>query len=371
MKVPVNEPMLAKNAKKYVNECLDSNWISSGGKFVDLFESKFSDFIGMKYGVANTSGTASLHLAMLCLGIQKGDEVILPVHTMMSTAAAVSYVGAKPVFVDVDSETYNIDVSKIEEKISNKTKAILVVDLFGHPVDYDPILKLARNYHLKTIDDSAQSHGATYKGKMVGSMTDISCFSFYANKIITTGEGGMLLTNNKKFFEEAKSFRDLYHNKKHRFLHDKIGYNYRMTNLQAAIGLAQVEEIKKFLKIKKNMAKLYFNNLKGVEGIKLPTTKDYAESVFWMFTILIDRKKFGTTRDNLMNELKKYQIDSRTTFVSLNKQPPFRNLSKNKKFPISEYVEKTGLYLPSGLAITKKQIDYVCNCIKKIHKKYN
>lgn len=370
MKVPVNEPLLAKNTKKYVDYCIKTNWISSGGSFLKRFEKKFSNFIGMKYGVANTSGTASLHLAMLSLGISKNDEVILPAHTMMSSAAAISYVGAKPVLVDIESETYNIDVNKIEEKISKKTKAIMIVDLFGHAVDYDPILKLSREYNLYTVDDAAQSHGATYKGKMVGSLTDISCFSFYANKIITTGEGGMMLTNNKTFFEEATSFRDLYHNKKRRFLHDKIGYNYRMTNLQAAIGLAQLEEIRKFLKIKKSMAQLYNENLEDVDGIKLPTKHRYANPVHWMYVILVNKKKFGIDRNHLMKELKKYHVDTRTTFISINKQPPYRNLFKKEQFPVSDYVEKMGLYLPSGLAITRQQIDYVCNCIKKIHKKY-
>ena len=369
MKIPVNEPLLAKNVKKYVLECIETNWISSGGNYVKKFENDFSKFIGMKYGISNTSGTSSLHLAMLSLGIGKDDEVIMPAHTMIATAAAVSYVGAKPILVDIEFDTYNIDPTKIEEKISNKTKCILLVDLFGHPVDYDPILKLSRKYNLYTVDDAAQSHGAKYKGKMVGSLTDISCFSFYANKIITTGEGGMLLTNNKKIAEKASSFRDLCHNKKKRFLHDEIGYNYRMTNLQAAIGTAQLEEIKNFLKIKKNMASVYHENLKNIEGIQFPTSKNYADPVFWMYTILIDKKKFGINRDTLMTKLKFFGIDSRTTFISLNKQPPYRKFFKNQKFPISEHVEKNGLYLPSGLAITEKQIHYVCNCIKKIYKK--
>lgn len=371
MKVPVNEPLLTQNAKKYVNQCLDTNWISSAGEFITKFEEKFCSFNKMKYGVANSSGTASLHLAMLSLEIGKGDEVILPAQTMISTAAAVMYVGARPVLVDSEIDTYNMDTNKIESKITKKTKAILMVDLFGHPVDYKPILKIAKNYNLFTIDDAAQAHGAKYNDKNVGSMTDISCFSFYANKIITTGEGGMMLTNNKKIFENAKLYRDMYHNKNQRFFHDKIGYNYRMTNLQAAIGLAQLEKIEKFIKIKKMMAKRYIKNLKNVKGIKLPIEKDYAKSVYWMFTILINEKDFGINRNQLMNELRKNKIDTRTTFISLNKQPPIKKWYKNQKYPVSEHVEKTGMYLPSGLAITNKQIDYVSECIKKIHKKYN
>ena len=242
-KIPVNEPAISKNALKYVTDCIKTGWVSSSGKYLKDFEEKFAKFLGVKHAITTTNGTTALHLAILALGIKKGVEVILPSHTMMSSAAAIVYTGATPVLVDVERDSWNMDVSQIEEKISKRTKAIMPVHIYGHPVDMDPIIALAKKYHLYIIEDAAESTGAEYKRKLTGTLGDIGCFSFYANKIITTGEGGMMVTNNDKIANHARLLKDMAHSPQKRFLHKEIGFNFRMTNLQAALGVAQLEEL--------------------------------------------------------------------------------------------------------------------------------
>lgn len=366
--IPVNEPVVSKQAKKNVIEAIDTNWLSSAGKFVSEFEDKFSGYLGLKYGVAVSNGTAALHVALLSLGIDKGDEVIVPAFTMAATWLAVLYVGAKPVFVDCEPDTYNIDPNLVEEKITQRTKAIIPVHIYGHPVDMIPIKKLAQKHKLFIVEDAAEAHGAEYKGKKCGSFGDINCFSFYANKIITSGEGGMLVTNNKKLADKAKRFRDLCHSSKKRFIHDRLGYNFRLTNLQAAVGVGETANIKKYLNKKQFMAKQYNQLLKNIPGLKLPTTKKYAKNVYWMYAILVDPKQFGINKDRLKVKLKEQGIDTRDFFYPPNQQPILKPyLSRSDKFPNTEFISKTGLYLPSGLAITSEQIKRICQTIKQIH----
>lgn len=366
--IPVNVPLIAPNAKKYVLDCLKTGWISSAGKYIDIFEKKFAQFIGVKYALSCTNGTAALHLACETLGIKKGDEVIMPTLTMIASAYAICYSGAKPVLVDSEPETFNINPDLIAKKITKKTKAIMLVHLYGHSCDIDPIIKVAKKHKLFIIEDAAEVHGGKYKGKMLGSLGDIGCFSFYANKIVTTGEGGMIVTNSKKLYQKAKMIKDLAHSANKRFLHTRIGYNYRMTNLQAALGLAQLEEVNKYIKIKKQMAKTYNQKLKDVEGLILPIEKDYAFNVYWMYAVLVDEKKFGISKDELRKKLYKEGVDTRDFFIPVHQQPALTQLGwyKNEKYPIAEKLSKTGFYIPSGLAITKKQIDKVCRKIKKI-----
>lgn len=367
--IPVCEPFLNGNEKKYINDCVESGWISSKGKYVNMFEREFSKYCGSKYGITTSNGTVALHLALAALGIQKGDEVIIPSFTMISTAFAVAYTGAKLVLVDADPVTWNIDVSKIEDKITDKTKVIIPVHIYGHPVDMDPLLKLAKENNIYVVEDAAEAHGAEYKGIKVGALGDIGCFSFYANKIITCGEGGMVVTNNHEIALKAISLKNLcFPSKRRIYIHSDIGYNYRMTNMQAAIGLAQLEKIDDLVHRRREHAYLYNECLKKINGITLPPEEKWAKNVYWMYSILIDEKEFGLSRDQLMSELEKKGIETRPFFVPMHMQPVFRDrgLFIGERYPVAEKISKQGLNLPSGSGLTKEQILFVCNVIKKV-----
>lgn len=365
--IPVCEPFIGEKELEYVTDCLKTNWISSKGKYIEEFEQKFATYCGCKYGIATTSGTTALHLALVSLAIGPGDEVIIPTFTMISTAFAVAYTGAKPILVDAEPETWNIDVTKIEERITPKTRAILPVHIYGHPCDIDPIMEIARQYNLYVVEDAAEAHGAEYKGKKVGGIGDVNCFSFYANKIITTGEGGMVVTNDEKIAERARSLKDLAHSKEKRFLHTDIAFNYRMTNIQAAIGLAQFEKIDELVEKRRAHAYLYNSLLKDVEGIGLPPEKEWARNVYWMYGILIE-DKFGISRDNLMEKLREKGIDTRTFFIPVHQQSAFLNMGlfKGEGYPIAEELGKRGLYLPSSSGLTEEQIYYICQAVKEL-----
>ena len=273
--IPVCIPFIGEKELEYVVDCIKTNWISSKGKYVEEFERGFAEYCGCKYGVSTTSGTTALHLALASIGVGKGDEVIVPAFTMISTVFAVVYCGAKPVLVDAEPETWNIDVSKTEEKITDRTKVIMPVHIYGHPCDMDPIMEVAEKYDLYVVEDAAEAHGAEYKGKKVGGIGHVGCFSFYANKIITTGEGGMVVTNDEEIAERAKSLRNLCFPKEKRiYLHTEVGYNYLMTNIQAAIGLAQLERVNELAEMRRRNANLYNEYLKDVKGIRLPVEKE-------------------------------------------------------------------------------------------------
>lgn len=366
--IPVNVPVVSKESKRNVIEALESGWVSSAGKYVELFEKRFAEYLDVKHAISVTSGTAALHVAILALEIGPGDEVIVPAFTMAASWLAVIYVGAKPVFVDCELETFNIDTKLIEERITKRTKAIMPVHIYGHSADMDPIMKIARKHKLKVIEDAAEAHGAKYKGRKCGSIGDINCFSFYGNKIITTGEGGMIVTNNNKLANRARKFKDLYHSDKKRFIHEGVGFNYRMTNLQAAMGCGELGHISEYIAQKRHMATLYDNLLKDVPGIKTPITMPWAENVYWMYAILVEEANFGIDRDGLKHRLKEQGIDTRDFFYSPTEQPVLSSyLGKNEKFPNTELISQKGLYLPSGLAITDEQVRRVAETIKKIH----
>ncbi len=366
-KIPVNEPAISKNALKYVTDCIKTGWISSSGQYLKDFEEKFAEYLGVKHAITTTNGTTAIHLAILALGIKKGDEVILPSHTMMSSAAAIVYTGATPVLVDVERDSWNMNVSQIEKKITKRTKAIMPVHIYGHSVDMDPIIALAKKYHLYIIEDAAESTGAEYKGRLTGTIGNIGCFSFYANKIITTGEGGMIVTNNDKVAAHARLLKDMAHSPQKRFLHKEIGFNFRMTNLQAALGVAQLEEVKKYIQKKRWMAALYNKELSKIKGLTLPIERSWAKSVYWMYGVLVE-KDFGLSRDEFMKKLSEKGVDTRTFFIPMHRQPILRKMGlfKGEKYPVSDEIGRRGLYLPSGLAITKKQIEIVCRAIKDI-----
>jgi len=365
--IPVCEPLLGKNEIKYITECLETNWISSSGKYIEEFENCFSEYCQCKYGICTTSGTTALHLAMACINLQPGDEVIVPTFTNVATAFAVVYCGATPVLVDSERETWNLDVSKIEEKITLKTRAIMPVHIYGHPCDMDPILEIASKHGLYVVEDAAEAHGAEYKGKKAGGIGHINCFSFFANKIITTGEGGMVVTNDESLAERARLLRNLAHAKGQRFLHTDIAFNYRITNIQAAIGLAQFENIEEFIDRRRKNAQLYNEKLKDVKGVTLPVEKDWAKNVYWMYSIVIE-DEFGLSRDEFAQKLHEKEIETRTFFVPMHKLPAFLNIGlfENESYPVAEEIGKKGLYLPSGSGLTLEQIEYICETIREI-----
>jgi len=367
-RIPIAEPDLSGNEEKYVIECIRTGWVSSKGKFVDQFEEKFASYVDTRYAIAVSSGTAALHLALVALDIQPGDEIIMPTFTMIACANVAKYLGAKPVLVDSEISTWNIDPDRIEEKITDKTKAIMVVHIYGHPADMDPIVKIAKKYGLYVIEDAAEAHGAEYKGKKVGSIGDIGCFSFYANKIITTGEGGMVTTNDDKIAEKVRKLRDQGYNLNMRkwLIHDVVGYNYRLTNLQAAIGLAQLERIEEFVNRHRENAYYYNSLLSDIRGVSLPPEMLWAKNVYWMYTILVNEEVTGITRDDLMKKLETYGIDTRAAFLPIHLQLPYRDIYVNEKYPVAELLGKRGINLPSGNSTTKKDIEYVALCIKEV-----
>lgn len=363
--IPVCAPYLSGREKEYLIDCLESNWISSKGRYIDEFEERFARFCNKKYGIAVSSGTAALHVALEALGIGKGDEVIIPVFTMIATAFAVVYTGAVPVLVDSEPDTWNIDVKKIEEAITERTKAIVPVHIYGHPCEMDEIMRIAKRHNLLVVEDAAEAHGAIYKGKKAGSFGDINCFSFYANKIITTGEGGMVVTDDIRLAERARSIRNLSHSEK-RFLHREIGYNYRMTNMQAAVGCAQLEYINDLIDLRRKNANCYIRELSNVPGIILPVERQEAKNVYWMFSIRIDHKKTGIDRSEFRAQLFERSVETRDFFVPVNKQPVFSERFKARSYPVAETISRDGLYLPSGSGLKEDELLYICITIKEI-----
>lgn len=368
--ISLARPVLKGNEAKYVQECLKTGWISSQGKFVRKFEKSFARYCKVKYGVANSNGTVALHLALLALGIKAGDEVIVPDLTFVSPANAAIYVGARPVFVDVDKETWNIDTAKIEKAITSKTKAIIAVHLYGRPCQMRPILKLAKKHNLFIVEDCAEAHGAQYHGKKVGSFGDISCFSFYGNKIITTGEGGMCLTNDKKLAEKMRLFLNQSMDPKKKYWHNQIGFNYRLTSIQAAIGLAQLEKINWLLRKRTKIADLYDHFFKDVPGITVAKPEPNTKLVCWMYSILVDPRISGISRDQLMARLKKNNIETRPLFYPLHQMPPYKKyVKKGQTFKATEYLSARGLNLPSSSDLTREEISYVASSVIKMVKR--
>lgn len=365
--IPVNAPIITPEAKNLVAQALEEGWISSAGPYIEQFEQEFASYLGVKHAIALNSGTAALHIALLASGIGEGDEVIVPAFTMAASWMAVMYTGAKPVFVDVQEDIYTINPQLIESVITPRTKAIMPVHIYGHPADMDPIIAIAKKHNLVIIEDAAEAHGATYKGRLVGTMGHINAFSFYANKIITTGEGGMITTNDDEMAEHARRLKDLSHSRAKRFIHDELGYNYRLTSMQAALGSGQLKHIQEFLSIKTHMAKMYHDGLSTIPGITLPVTKDWATHVYWMYAILIDSKKFGMDKDTFRAKLLSAGIDTRDFFYAPSAQTLLQSRAlSHGNFPVTEQIARDGCYLPSGLAITDDQIQAVCETIKQL-----
>ena len=366
--VPVNEPLLNGNEKKYLCECIDTGWISSEGPFVKKFEEKISKMVHRKYGISVSNGTAALEVAIQALGIGKGDEVIMPTFTIISCAMAVTKIGAIPVLVDSDLYTWNMNVEEIESRITEKTKAIMIVHLYGLPVDVNKIITLAEKYNLKIIEDAAEMHGQTYYGKPCGSFGDISTFSFYPNKHITTGEGGMIVTDSKELAERCRSLRNLCFRKDIRYLHDEISDNYRFTNLQAAVGLAQLERLDEFVERKRAMGSYYTERLQGIEGLILPIKKtEYADNIYWIYGLVIE-EEIEVDNRIIQKLLAEKHIDSRTFFWCMHEQPVYfrKGMFLNEKYRNAEYLARKGFYIPSGLALTEEQMDRTVDAVKSV-----
>lgn len=360
--IPVCQPTLEGNEKKYVNQCMDTNWISSRGRFVDEFEEKFANYCGVRFGITTNSGTTALHLALATMGIKAGDEVIIPSFTMISTANAIAYLDAEPVVVDVEPETWNIDPDRIEEKITEKTRAIIPIHTYGHPANMDRLQEIADRHNLAIVEDAAEAHGAEYKGQKVGSFGEMATFSFYANKIITTGEGGMIVTDNPERANLLQTMRNYGFTPERHFWHKVMGFSYRMTNLQAAIGLGQFERIDQLLGARRRNAHLYNQLLADVDGITTPPESPDVKSVYWMYGVLVE-DEFGISKDRLRQVLADHGVETRSFFIPIHLQPIYSYLLSDE-YPVSEELGSKGFYLPSASCLKPHQIEFICDVIR-------
>jgi perosamine synthetase len=364
--IPVCEPTLAGNEKEYVLDCLETNWISSAGKYIPAFEEQFAAECQCRYGVACANGTVALHLALAALGLQPGDEVILPTFTMIATINAVVYTGATPVLIDSEPSTWNMDVEQLAGKINSKTKAIIPMHTYGHPVDMDPVMELAEKHGLFVLEDAAEAHGAEYKGQRAGGLGHAAGFSFYANKVITTGEGGMITTNDARLAALTQNLRDHAFSEERHFWHKYLGYNYRMTNLQAAVGLAQTEKLNDFVEKRRQNAALYTELLQDIPGIVTPPEAGWAKNVFWMYSILVE-DEFGMSRDRLRAYLARHGIETRTFFIPMHLQPIYYEAFKGQRYSVAEMLCRRGFYLPSASSLTTAQIRYIARNVQEAH----
>jgi len=374
--IPVNEPSIGEREIAYVLDCLRTGWISSAGRYIEQFESSWAACCGRKFGVAVSNGTVALEIAVRCLDLKPGDEVILPSFTIVSCVQAVIYAGGVPVLVDSDPGTWCMDVSSVERKVTPRTRAIMPVHIYGHPVDMDPILSLADRYGLAIIEDAAEAHGAEYlsgrekdssRWRRCGSFGLMSCFSFYANKIITTGEGGMVLTDDPDLAQRLRSLRNLCFQRERRFFHEELGYNFRLTNLQAAIGLAQMERIEELIRRKRWMAAAYTERLRDLEGIHLPVQEPWARNVYWMYGIVL-ADSTGLDAAELARRLRDAGVETRPFFLGMHEQPVLlaKGYFRGERYPIAERLARYGLYLPSGMTLTETQIEEVCASVRSI-----
>ena len=373
--IPVNEPVFGDREAEYTAECIRTGWVSSAGRFIEEFEQRWAAFCGMKYGVAVNNGTSALELAVETLGLKPGDEVIIPSFTIISCALAIVRNGGVPVLVDCDPVTFGLDASQVESRITPRTRAIMPVHIYGHPVDIDEILTIAKKHHLVVIEDAAEVHGAKYHAgragaspqwRRCGGLGDISTFSFYANKLVTTGEGGMALTNDAAIAERMRSQRNLCFRPERRFYHTHLGNNFRITNLQAAVGVAQLERIDEIVARKRRMGHRYTERLNGIARLQLPVEQAWARAVYWMYAVVLD-EAVGFDALEFARRLKNEGVETRPFFLGMHEQPALHDLGffNGERYPITERIARQGLYLPSGLALTDDQIDQVCAAVRR------
>jgi len=366
-RIPVSEPALGEAEIAAAVECITSGWISSHGAYIDEFEGEWARYCGRRHGIAVMNGTVALELALICLNLEAGSEVIIPSFTIISCALAVLRAGAVPKLVDSDPETWTMDIAAVRAAIGPRTKAIMPVHIYGHPVDMDPILKLAKEHNLAIIEDAAEAHGAEYKGRRCGSFGDVSCFSFYANKLITTGEGGMLVTDDDAIAERARSLRNLAFEPGRRFHHAEMGFNFRMTNVQAALGLGQVARMDAIIEKKRWIGEEYTSRLADISGVQLPVEKAWARSVYWMYGILLDeRVEFDASEAS--RRLSALGVETRPFFLGMHEQEVFRRqeLFIGERYPVAERLARRGLYLPSGLTLTAAQLERVADAVRNV-----
>ena len=366
--IPVYRPLLGEPEARNVNEALRQGAISGFfGDYLAQFEGGFAEYCGCRHGVAVSSGTTALHLALAALSIGRDDEVLVSTLTNMATIFAILYQGAKPVLIDIEDDTWNLDPGLLEARLRPRSKAILVVHLFGHSVDMDPVLALARRHGLAVVEDCAEAHGALYKGRKVGGLGDIGCFSFYANKILTTGEGGMLTLNDTALAERARSLKSLAFGKTTKFMHVDVGYNYRLTNLQAAIGCAQLQRLDAIIERKREIARLYDERLRGLPSLQLPVEKPYARNVYWMYHLAVRGAAAGK-RDAVMRALAERGIETREGFIPANMQEIFlaQGWTRADECPKANRAGATSFYLPSWPALTDDDVEYVASNLTQV-----
>ena len=374
--IPVNEPVIGVRDQEYVLECLQSGWVSSAGKFIETFESTWAQYCDRQHGVTTSSGTSALQTSLACLDLKPGDEVIIPTFTIISCALAVIYNGGTPILVDADPETWCMNVDQIEDRITKRTRAIMAVHIYGHPVDMDPLLQIAEQNDLAVIEDAAEAHGAEYlsghneqeqEWVRCGSMGTMSIFSFYANKLVTSGEGGMIVTNDSYLASKARNIRNLCFEPEQRFLHNDLGHNFRMTNMQAALGLAQAERIQETVNWKRQMGQRYTEHLSDIKALQLPIERYWSRQVYWMYGILLD-KSHDMNANELADKLSGLGIQTRPFFLGMHAQPALQNLGlfQNEDYPVADHLSSNGLYLPSGLALTELQLEQVCDALHKL-----
>ena len=377
--IPVNEPVLTDKDFEFLKDAFTSGWISSAGKYIEEFEQNWAEYCGMRYGISVSNGTAAIQLALDAAGIGKGDEVIMPSFTIISCGQAVTNLGAIPVLVDSDVNTWCMDVTSIESRVTKKTKAIMVVHMYGHPVDMDVVMGIAKKHNILVIEDAAEVHGAKYLSNrgtsseqwlVCGGIGDISTFSFFANKLITTGEGGMVLTSDSGINDRAMMLRNLCFNNERRFRHYELGYNYRLTNMQAAIGVSQIQRIEEIVERKIEIGRYYQEQLSQIEGIQLQKQESWAKGVFWINGLVLD-DSLNCTAEKFCDELRKLGVDTRPFFLGMHEQPVFasKGLFIGEKYPVSERIARQGFYLPSGLSLTIDQVDEVINSFKLVIEK--
>lgn len=374
--IPVNVPVVGEREMEYVEECLKTGWISSAGRFIGEFETSWANYCGVQHGVAVSNGTLALQLALRAIGLEPGDEVIMPSFTIISCALGIVYNDAVPVLVDSDPVTWCMDVNHVEAKITDRTKAIMPVHIYGHPVDMDRVRELAKANDLVVLEDAAEAHGAEYLTNRsssdeswirAGAMGDLSTFSFYANKLVTTGEGGMVLTDDSTLADHLRTLRNMSYRDDRRFWHTELGYNFRMTNLQAAVGLGQVERIDEIVERKRWMGNSYTERLTGIPGLKLPVEQPWAKHVYWMYAIELEEST-GLDASQFAQRLQAQEVQTRPFFVGMHEQPVLRErgLFEGEDYPVTDRISRQGLYLPSGMALTESQLDQVCEAVREV-----
>jgi perosamine synthetase len=374
--IPVNEPALAGRELEYVQECIRTGWVSSAGRFIEEFEAGWAGYCGMKHGIAVSNGTLAIQIALQALELQPGDEVIIPSFTIISCASGIVYAGGIPVLVDADPLTFAMDPAQVEARVTARTRAIMPVHLYGHPADLDPILDVARRHGLAVIEDAAEVHGAQYLSdrngpapawRRCGGFGDLSTFSFYANKLVTTGEGGMVLTNDAHLADRARSLRNLCFSPERRFYHTELGHNGRLTNLQAALGVAQLERIDDIVARKRWMGHAYTERLTGIARLQLPLEQPWARAVYWMYAVVLDESA-GLDAREFARRLTAEGVETRPFFVGMHEQPALRDrgLFAGEHYPVTDRISRQGLYLPSGLALSEAQLDAVAAAVRKV-----